>query len=190
MNKYIYVLTLIVFLCLGVFIKQHFEYVQEIEEQKAECEQKLKTYEITEENLFNIMNAQRVAKGLKPLKLNEKLSNSATQKAMHMMEHHYWGHSLNDGLEGLPWNFILESGYKYEAAGENLAINFYTAEGVIAGWMGSPAHRENLLQKDFEEVGFGIVRGRITEKFSDSILVVQHFGKPVNSDRASARSTF
>jgi hypothetical protein len=76
-------------------------------------------------------------------------------------------------------------GYKYSAAGENLAINFVESKDINDAWMRSPGHRANILNNKFTEVGIaaaqGIYRGRQT------IFVVQFFGKPAKTSAATAR---
>jgi uncharacterized protein YkwD len=34
----------------------------------------------------------------------------------------------------------------------------FELEDLIKAWMGSPGHRKNILQKDFEEAGIGMAR--------------------------------
>jgi len=78
-------------------------------------------------------NAKRISLGLNPLKLNATLSQAAAAKAQDMFSHDYWAHNSPQGKT--PWSFIVNSGYKYTIAGENLAKNFSTSGGVVDAWM-------------------------------------------------------
>src|SRR4030065_255642 len=107
--------------------------------------------------LYQLVNEQRQNNNLPPLTYNEKLAQAAYGKAQDMFTKNYWAHYAPDGAT--PWNFILASGYQYEYAGENLAKNFLFSQNVLDAWMASPSHRENILRKDYNEVGFAIVNG-------------------------------
>ncbi|KKQ67281.1 MAG: hypothetical protein US86_C0001G0208 [Candidatus Daviesbacteria bacterium GW2011_GWA2_38_24] len=129
---------------------------------------------INKESLIEYTNKERVKKGLPPLVLNEKLSQAAGEKAKNMFEENYWAHYSPSGKN--PWGFIQSSGYKFTFAGENLARNFYTSEEVVAAWLASPSHRDNLLNPRFKDVGFAVVEGVL--KGQKTTLVVQELGTP------------
>ena len=131
--------------------------------------------DITANKLFELTNTEREKKGLSKLTYNEKLASAAVKKANDMFYANYWAHYSPTGKT--PWDFILAEGYKYEYAGENLAKDFMFSNDVVQAWMESPSHRENLLKKDYTEVGFGIVNG--TLEGEELTLVVQMFGKPL-----------
>lgn len=145
--------------------------------------------DITTTKLLELTNNERQKQGLPILKHNEKLGQAAKSKADNMFKNNYWSHY---GPEGeTPWEFILESGYQYEYAGENLAKNFLFSDGVVKAWMDSDSHRENILRKEYTDVGFAIVNGVLNSE--ETTLVVQIFGKPLylnsNSD-TKAKSVY
>jgi len=117
-------------------------------------------------------NAERVNNGLSPLRLNGTLSQAAAAKAQDMFANNYWAHNSPQGKT--PWSFIVNSGYKYTIAGENLAKNFSTSGGVVSAWMASPSHRENIVKSGYQDVGFAIVNGVLNGE--ETTLVVQMFG--------------
>jgi uncharacterized protein YkwD len=117
-------------------------------------------------------NTERVKQGLSPLTLDSELSEAAKNKASDMFSKDYWAHFAPDG--GTPWGFIKASGYEYIYAGENLARGFTTPESVVAAWMASPSHRENMLSRNYTDVGFAVASGKLTGE--DTILVVEMFG--------------
>jgi len=136
--------------------------------------------DITVEKLAQLTNEQRQKNNLPPLTINPTLSVAAQKKAENMLQENYWSHYSPDGKT--PWDFILGAGYKYEYAGENLAKNFLFSNGVVDAWMNSTTHRDNLLKREYTEVGYAIVNGVLNGE--QTTLVVQEFGKPLASSFA------
>ena len=128
---------------------------------------------ITVRELYDYTNQRRVGEGLTELKLNETLSIAARKKAEDMFEKDYWAHISPDGVE--PWSFILAQGYDYAYAGENLAKNFHYSREVVEAWYRSPSHKENLMGRQYDEVGYAVVDG-VLDGY-ETTLVVQMFGK-------------
>lgn len=124
--------------------------------------------------VVDLTNKQREKLGLKPLKENHLLDEIAREKAKDMFGKDYWAHTSPDGT--MPWHFFQTQGYRYLYAGENLARDFYTSGAVVAAWMDSPSHRENLLNEKYQEIGVTVVNGRLGNQ--DTTLVVQMFGTP------------
>jgi len=124
--------------------------------------------------LTEYTNEQRKLNNVKPLTYNKKLATAANEKAKSMFVNNYWAHFGPRGET--PWQFITKSGYRYDSAGENLAKNFLYSKNVVTAWMNSPTHRDNLLRKDFTEVGFAVVDGTLGGE--QTTLVVQMFAKP------------
>ncbi len=138
---------------------------------------------INAEKLLNLTNLARAEQGLNSLTLNTELSSAAYVKATDMFAKNYWAHNAPDGTT--PWVFINNSGYGYVFAGENLARDFNNSEGVVAAWMNSPTHRENILRKEYQEIGFAILNGKLNGE--DTTLVVQMFGSRTASYTASQK---
>ncbi|OGK14549.1 hypothetical protein A3C98_02115 [Candidatus Roizmanbacteria bacterium RIFCSPHIGHO2_02_FULL_37_15] len=136
--------------------------------------------DITVDKLYQLTNNLRLDNQLPPLESNEHLALAAQKKASDMFAKNYWSHYSPDGLT--PWDFILDSGYRYEFAGENLAKNFLFGQGVIDAWMNSSSHRDNILRKEYTEVGFAVVNGILNGE--ETTLVVQLFGKPLTTPLA------
>lgn len=131
--------------------------------------------DITAQKLFSLTNEERAKASLPPLKENSELSQAAEKKAAHMFQKDYWSHFAPDGTS--PWDFIKQSGYQYEFAGENLAKNFLFSKNVVDAWMNSPTHRENIVRKEYSEVGYAVVNGMLNGE--ETTLVVQMFGAPL-----------
>ncbi len=129
---------------------------------------------INTSELLSFTNKVRNNNGLDSLKLNSLLSKAAENKAKHMFANNYWAHTAPDGTE--PWDFIISSGYGYTYAGENLAVDFSDSDDVVNAWVKSPTHKDNLLNKNYTEIGFAVVDGELEGR--KTTLVVQMFGKP------------
>jgi len=141
---------------------------------------------ITRDNIITLTNASRTTSQLTSLKENGALDQAAQAKADDMLKNQYFAHTSPTGLT--PWSFIQNAKYNYIIAGENLAINYYSAEGVESAWMNSPEHRANILNGNFEDIGIGISSGEY--KGVPAIFVVQMFGTSLDQPYlAKAEST-
>lgn len=134
------------------------------------------------EDLFSISNQKRNDNGLQSLNLNPKLNLAALAKANDMFTDNYWAHVAPDGTT--PWTFITNAGYQYSAAGENLAKDFNTSSGVVDGWMASTLHRDNILNTNYQDVGYAIINGKLLG--SETSLVVAIYGTTISSNIALA----
>lgn len=137
--------------------------------------------DMTIDKLYNLTNQERTQFNLQPLIYNEHLAKAAEAKARDMFKKDYWAHYGPGGET--PWEFMLEQDYKYEYAGENLAKNFMFSDNVVDAWMKSESHRENILRREYQEIGFGIVNGVLNGE--ETTLVVQMFGTPIKNNLAS-----
>lgn len=127
---------------------------------------------VTVQEVIEQTNKERVSHGLKPLKISQQLSQAAKGKAQDMFINDYWAHTSSAGLT--PWDFIIDAGYSYSYAGENLAKDFRNTQSMLRAWMNSPTHRENIISDKYEEVGITVLEGNLQGE--DTVLVVQMFG--------------
>lgn len=134
--------------------------------------------------LLEATNKARSDNNLTALSLSPSLDQAAQAKAEDMAARDYWSHNTPDGKE--PWYFIEQAGYSYYKAAENLAYGFETSRSTVSGWMNSPSHRENLLDKSLEQVGFGIVNVPNYQKKGPQTIVVAMYGKPLSNTVAAA----
>ena len=129
-----------------------------------------------------LTNEARTEEALNPLTQSEVLERAAQLKADDMAAKGYFSHTGPDGSQ--PWKWFSQVRYRYEYAGENLAVNFDESEDVVDAWLNSPTHRANILKGSFTEIGVGIATG--TYKGKEAVFVVQFFGKPAPIGVASA----
>lgn len=124
--------------------------------------------------LVDLTNKEREGENLSTLTINPLLTEAAQAKANDMAEKGYFSHTSPDGSQ--PWSFIQSTGYEYASAGENLAVNFKDSEKVEEAWMNSPAHRANIVNAKFTEIGIATAVGEY--KGRTTTFVVQMFGTP------------
>jgi hypothetical protein len=122
-------------------------------------------------------NEERQRVGLVPLQSNALLERAAIAKANDMIKNQYWNHTSPAGIA--PWKWMSDQGYSYNHAGENLAKGFEVSNGVVSAWMASPAHRANILNADYRDIGVGVVSGDLLG--TRTTLVVAMYGAPAQS---------
>ena len=143
------------------------------------------TANISTSGLLAQTNDARSSANEVPLTLNTDLTKAAQLKAYDMLANQYWAHTAPNGTE--PWAWFDKVGYEYVAAGENLAKDFTTNNGVVSAWMNSKEHRENVLNAGYSDVGFGVVHGMLDGKETE--LVVAMYGTPLQPTVAGATTT-
>lgn len=132
---------------------------------------------INEQEILTLVNKIRLNSGLNALALNDQLNKAAMAKAEDIFVKQYFAHTSPENKKFFAW--IEESGYQYIYAGENLAADFYTPDGVINAWMMSPTHRKNLLNNRYWETGVAVKNGLLNNK--ETTIIVQLFGVEKNS---------
>lgn len=140
--------------------------------------------EITVDNVIKYVNDARQERGAAELMESEKLMDVAEAKLADMIKNKYFAHTSPSGLS--PWHWFSKAKYDYQYAGENLAINFLTAEEQQKAWMESEAHRKNILNSKYQEIGIAIGAGDINGK--TSIITVQEFGTAVGAAETANNS--
>lgn len=128
----------------------------------------------TASNIINLTNSSRQTSNLGTLTTNEALSRAAFQKAQDMIANSYFSHESPSGAKF--WNWIQGAGYQYSNAGENLGMDFNSAESVHNALMASTSHRANIMNPNFTEIGVSVVTGKINSQ--ETTILVEMFGTP------------
>lgn len=108
-----------------------------------------------EQEVFDLINAKRVANGLPTLKIDDELQNVARIKAQDMVDNNYFSHT--SPVYGSPFDMIKKFGISYKTAGENIAGNSSNS-GAVNAWMNSSGHKANILNSSFNYTGIGVVK--------------------------------
>lgn len=127
--------------------------------------------------LADLTNEERQSQNLSTLKVNPILNKAAEMKAEDMAAKGYFAHTSPEGKT--PWYWLEKVGYRYQYAGENLAINFSDSKDVTAAWVASPAHKANIVKENYTEIGTGIATG--VYEGQNTIFVAQVYANPLPS---------
>ncbi len=110
-----------------------------------------------EKEFFTLINNYRKDKGLDPLKISKKLSDSALLMAQDMADKpSLINHEHKDSLGRSPSERAAIYGYT-DGVGENLAAGYSTAQKAFDAWKNSADHNANMLSKDYTVMGIALV---------------------------------
>lgn len=159
--------SLMLYVAMAIFLKLIFVYFE------VYFPQSKLFATIQKPDIVALINEERQKSGLAPLSVNTKLDQAARLKAQDMVLNDYFAHTSPAGIS--PWHWFSKSGYDYQLAGENLAIDFNDAQAVIKAWMNSPSHRANILNPNFSEIGVAIESGILNNR--ETVFCVLSLGK-------------
>jgi uncharacterized protein YkwD len=107
------------------------------------------------------INRIRRGRGLRALRWNKRLAAAADFHSRDMGKKGYFEHESANGAAF--WRriarFYPSNGFSSWTVGENLlwASDTYGSAFAVHEWMTSPPHRENILSRDWRELGIGAV---------------------------------
>ena len=101
--------------------------------------------------VFELVNKERISRGLKALTLDNSLCNAAQKRATEISSN--MSHTRPDGKEF--FTVLKEMNISYNYAGENIGGGYSSPEAVVKGWMNSEGHRDNILDPYFTKMGVG-----------------------------------
>ncbi len=104
-----------------------------------------------EQQVVNLVNAERAKEGLSPLTLNNKVAAAAQVRAKEIVSS--FSHTRPDGSSFT--TAIKEQNVSYRRAGENIAWGQKSPEAVVKAWMNSEGHRSNIMNANFTSIGVG-----------------------------------
>ncbi len=112
--------------------------------------------EALEMQCFNEVNRVRVGHGLTALAFNEALLRVARDYSRRMAEENFFSHNDPDGHTVR--ERVSEANIRWRLLGENLSYsNGYINPVAVSmtGWMDSPTHRRNLLDRAWRQTAIG-----------------------------------
>ncbi|TWT46139.1 Cysteine-rich secretory protein family protein [Phycisphaerae bacterium RAS1] len=122
--------------------------------------------------VLELVNEARTSRGLSALTYSQQLESQATQYACEMIGYDFFAHE--NPVTGSTLRERAEQfQYDFQIIGENLAAGQPTPEEAMDDWMNSAGHRENILNREFVELGIGIRTGGTYGTYW-----VQEFGRP------------
>jgi uncharacterized protein YkwD len=111
-----------------------------------------------------LVNEQRVAHGLRALRVNARLSSASAGYSKRMVAQAFFNHEAPDGttlVQRLTSVGYLDGGDDW-VVGENIGWGqgpLSTPRSMVDAWMNSAGHRRNILAADFAEIGLGLAMG-------------------------------
>jgi len=123
---------------------------------------------VSESEMFNFVNAERVKRGIPALIFDSRLQEVARLHSRDMFERGYFSHYSPEGED--VGGRLEKAGVIFLVAGENLA---YAPTVGIAhqGLMDSPGHRENILDSQYHKLGVGVLDGGIYGKMFTQVFL-------------------
>ena len=125
-----------------------------------------------EYEVFRLVNAERARRRLGSLEWDEEIARVARNYSRQMARENFFGHydgkgrTVSDRASDARWSKI----------GENLftctGMDDFTAFSV-SGWMKSPSHRTNILDREWTETGIGVHRTRDGEVFVTQVFLMR-----------------
>lgn len=103
------------------------------------------------QRIVELVNEERAKAGLHALTLKEDITEAAQVRAVECET--LFSHTRPNGTSFV--TALKEAGVSYRGAGENIAWGQKTPEQVMEGWMNSPGHRANILNKNYTSIGVG-----------------------------------
>lgn len=103
--------------------------------------------------VLTLINEHRARAGCPPLSANESLTAAAQNHSAAMATSNFFSH--RDSAGTTVGDRASRTGYSWQKVGENIAAGQSTAEAVVAAWMSSPTHRENILDCSYVHTGIG-----------------------------------
>lgn len=95
---------------------------------------------------------------------NNQLEVAAYEHSMDMYQNNYFNHIAPDGSNG--GVRIEQAGYNWMTFGENIAMGYKSEKEVVDGWLQSPSHCKNIMNRSFKEMGVARAGNYWTQEFA------------------------
>lgn len=124
-----------------------------------------------EKKLVELTNEARAKDKLPPLRVQPQLMEAARKHSANMARQREMNHEL-DGKG--PTQRVRDEKYDYAKVAENVAAgdNWPLAD-VVQAWMDSKLHRENIMNREYTEIGIGLAKDG-----NGKVYYTQVFGMP------------
>jgi len=99
------------------------------------------------------LNVVRMLLGLRPMRIDLKLSAAAKDHSRDMSKHKFFSHQSPVTGKKTPWDRAARQGVK--SNGECIAAGRSTGPGAIRGWFFSPGHHKLIMSRS-SRVGIGV----------------------------------
>lgn len=107
-----------------------------------------------EDSMVDLINSTRLQEGLGKLNYDVMMNEVARKHSENMVENDFFDHTDTEGFTVS--DRVREGGYRVSLVGENLAYGQLNAMFAHENLMNSLGHRENILNKEYSDVGVGV----------------------------------
>lgn len=82
---------------------------------------------------------------------DDRLAAAAEKHSLDMSDNNFLSHKGSDG--SILSERISATGFSWNSCGENIASGYETGQQVVDGWLKSPVHCKNIMNRDFQFMG-------------------------------------
>lgn len=125
-----------------------------------------------------LINQQRLLFGLPVMQVSAKLNRAAESWTAKMVSTGNFNHAKLGAR-------LSDVGYDWADGGENIATGYLTPRDVVAGWMASPDHCQNILDPAYRAMGTGEEAAPVGNWASGGATWTQDFGLLMGQRSAS-----
>jgi len=143
--------------------------------------------ELMNQRVLELTNQARIDNQVETLKIDPSLNQAALAKANDMLKQNYFAHIAPNGKK--PWDWINRDDYAYLYVGENLGMNFSSAESVHNALMLSPSHKRNILNNNYQDIGIAILSGMLEGQQTNLLVELFASKKSVGLAQATKPKT-
>lgn len=134
--------------------------------------------------MLDLINSERVSRGLTPLQLEQHLNASAENHSKWVLQENTFSHTGAGGSTS--YERMVDAGFKFAGnwrSGENIGLQSERGAAGLADdvqdihdrLMASSGHRANILHPEYEYVGIGIERGNYYSY--DAVMITVNFAE-------------
>lgn len=128
------------------------------------------------QGMIDRTNGEREKYGVAKLSSSATLNHAAELTATQLMTSGVFAHDIPGAAYPFPTDRLKAAGYNvYSAWGENIGKGAAgtTVTAMVAAWIASPEHHENLVRASFSQIGVAIVVAP-----NGTVYMVQEFAHP------------
>lgn len=122
--------------------------------------------ESQEDDMLDAVNKERKSNGLSALCYNMKLNEAAAGHSQDMASRERMSHTGSDGSSMS--QRVTRAGYDWNGVAENVANGQRSVSSVMAAWMKSTGHRDNVLGSKYTHFGYAEQDSYWTQVFARS----------------------
>ena len=133
-----------------------------------------------ESSIIAHTNRERRKRGMQELQPVHNMHRAARSHSKHMAKVRKMAHEgIGDGTVasraqkyGCGHAGFGENCYQWPAAGEN---GWNMGARLVAGWMDSPGHRRNILNRQYDAIGVGVARNKHGELYATQVFRLRYW---------------